>query len=64
MFAGIFLLFIIIFAGYQIIGAGGNPQKLQGAAKYLTFGIIGFLLVFAAFFIIRIIEAMTGLAIL
>jgi len=62
--AGIILLFIIVFAGIQIIGAGGNPQKMQGAMKLLTYGIAGFLIVFATFFIIRIIERITGVDIL
>lgn len=62
--AGVILLFIFIFAGYSYIGAGGNPQKVQAATKYLTYGVAGFLLVFATFFIIRIIESITGVSIL
>ena len=62
--AGVILLFIIIFAGYGIIGAGGNPQKVAASMKLLTYGVAGFLLIFATFFIIRIIEGITGFGIL
>ncbi len=62
--AGIILLFIIIFAGYGIIGAGGNAQKVQASMKLLTYGVAGFLLVFATYFILRIIQALTGVDIL
>jgi hypothetical protein len=57
---GVILLFIIIFAGYGIIGAGGNPQKVAAAMKLLTYGIAGFLLIFAAYFIVTIIQTLTG----
>lgn len=62
--AGVILLFIVIFSGYTFISAGGNAQKVQGAGKLLTYGIAGFLLVFATFFIIRIVESITGVPIL
>ncbi len=62
--AGILLLFLIIITGYLVIGAGGDPQKLQIAMKTITYALSGFLLIFATYFIIRIVEAMTGLFIL
>jgi hypothetical protein len=62
--AGILLIFFIVFAGIQLVGAGGNPQKVQAATKLLTYGVAGFLLVFASYFIIGIIETMTGTTIL
>lgn len=62
--AGVILLFIVIFAGYGVISAGGNPQKVAAAMKLLTYGIAGFLLIFATFFIIRIVEAVTSTQIL
>jgi hypothetical protein len=62
--AGVILIFILVFSGYSFIGAGGNPQKVQAAAKMATYGIAGFLLVFATYFIIKIIESITALNIL
>lgn len=62
--AGVILLFIIVFAGISIVGGAGNPQKVQGAMKLITYGVGGFLLVFATYFIIKLIETMTGVPIL
>ena len=58
--AGVILLFTIVFAGYGIVGAGGNPQKVAASMKLLTYGIAGFLLIFAAYFIVLIIQTITG----
>ena len=58
--AGVILLFTIVFAGYGIVGAGGNPQKVAASTKLLTYGIAGFLLIFAAYFIVTIIQTVTG----
>lgn len=64
--AGMIFFFMIIYSGFKIIiGAGqGNPQNMEEAKKTLTTSFIGFSLVFAAFFIIRIIEQITSLNIL
>jgi hypothetical protein len=62
--AGVILIFLLIFAGISVVGGAGNPQKVQAAMKLATYGVGGFLLVFATYFIIKIIEQMTGLSIL
>jgi hypothetical protein len=54
--AGIVLIFIVIIAGIQMISASGDPQKAARARQMLTAGIIGFVLVLAAYFIVRLIE--------
>jgi hypothetical protein len=61
--AGIILVFIIIFTGYGMISAGGDKQKFQNSSKLITYGIAGFLIVFAAFLIVRVIEAITAVPI-
>ncbi|KKQ97992.1 MAG: hypothetical protein UT24_C0005G0010 [Candidatus Woesebacteria bacterium GW2011_GWB1_39_12] len=62
--AGVILLFLFIFAGFQMITGAGNPQKQQQAMQIMTAGIIGFILVVAAFLIVRFIEATLGITIL
>ena len=62
--AGIILLFLFIFAGFQMITGAGNPQKQQQAQQIMTAGIIGFILVVAAFLIVRLIESTLGITIL
>lgn len=64
--AGLILLALLIFGGFTfIMGAGSNdPKKTQQATGILTNVLIGFAIVFTAYFIIQIIEVLTGLNIL
>jgi hypothetical protein len=60
--AGIILLFLFIGGGLSIIASAGNKDP-QGAAKgkqAITYAIVGFVIVFTAYWIIRIIEIITG----
>jgi hypothetical protein len=64
--AGIILLGLIIFGGISYIMAAGeaDQKKLAAATDTLTSAIIGFLVIFASYFIIQIIQVITGLKIL
>ena len=62
--AGIILLFLIVFAGFTMITAGGDSQKFQQGANIITAGFIGFIIVLAAFLIVRLIESSLGVSIL
>ncbi len=62
--AGVILIFIIIIAGISMISASGDAQQYAKAQTMLTTGITGFVLVVAAWFIIKIIELVTGVHIL
>jgi len=55
--AGVIFLFLIIFAGFQMITAGGDSQKFQQGQNIITAGFIGFIIVLAAFLIVRFIES-------
>lgn len=60
--AGIIILFTFIFAGIKIIGgAGSNDPKAAAQGKQaLTYAVIGFIVVFTTYWIIRIVEFITG----
>jgi TRAP-type C4-dicarboxylate transport system permease small subunit len=64
--AGIIFLCLLIFGGFNlIIGAGDNdPKKAAQSQAIVTNAIIGFLVVILAYFIIQVIETVTGLKIL
>lgn len=64
--AGIALLFLLIFGGISIImsAGSGDAKKAAQGQKAITNAIIGFLIVFASFWIIQIIQFVTGVAIL
>lgn len=64
--AGIILLVLIVLGGIGMIaGAGQNdPQKVAQGRKAATMAFIGFLIIFASYWIIQIIESITGVTIL
>ena len=64
--SSIILLFLLIFGGITFIAsAGKGDEKGTGQAKKaLTSALIGFAIVFSAYFIIQIIEVLTGVPIL
>jgi len=58
--AGILLLFMIIASGYTLMTSAGNPEAMAKGKSRLTAALVGFLLVFAAFWILQIIEVFLG----
>ena len=64
--AGVLLLVIIILGGVSYISGAGNndPKKAAAAKQTITNAIIGFLIIFTSYWIIKIIETITGLKII
>ena len=60
--AGIFVLFLFIFGGYSMIAGAGqnNPQKAAQGKQAITSAVIGFVIIFVAYWIIRLIEVIIG----
>lgn len=64
--AGLILLFLLIFGGISIvIGAGQeNPEAAARRKKAASAALVGFIIIFASYWIMRIIEVLTGVSIL
>jgi len=64
--AGVLLLVLLIFGGISIISSagGGDAKKTAQGQKAMTSALIGFLIIFASYWIIRIVEVITGLNIM
>ena len=60
--AGVLILFFFVLGGIQIIqGAGkNNPESVAKGRQAVTAAVLGFVIVFVAFWIIRVIELITG----
>jgi hypothetical protein len=61
--AGVIFFLLILFGGFGlVIGAGkeSSPQAAAKAKDAVTFGVIGFLLVLSAYFILQIVSTLTG----
>jgi len=61
--AGIILFFLFLFGGFSIITSAGDPEKQKQGQQTLTAAVLGFVLVFASYWIIQIIEILTGVEI-
>lgn len=59
--SGILVLFFIVFAGFNIIAGAGqnNPEAAKKGQQAATAAVIGFVVVFAAYWIVRLIELIT-----
>ena len=64
--AGILLFVLLIVGGFSfIIGAGEeNPEKAKRGKQAITAALIGFAVIFCSYWIIKIIEIVTGVSIL
>lgn len=59
------ILFILLFAGgFVIITSAGNPEKQQQGSKAVTAAVAGFIIIFVSYWVIQIIEHLTGVKIL
>lgn len=61
--AGIIFLALILVGGIGMIASAGNgdQKKSEQSKKTITSAVIGFVVVFAAYLLIQLIEVLTGL---
>lgn len=61
--SGIIILFFFIMAGIGMIaGAGGSdPQKMEQSKKTATSALIGFVVVFTSYWIVKLIGQLIGM---
>lgn len=64
--AGVILLFFFVMGGIGMIAGAGssNPQQLEKGKQAATSAFIGFIVVFASYWIVKLIEQLTGIKIL
>jgi hypothetical protein len=61
--AGIIIFVLLVFAGFGMIAAAGSgdTKKLESGKKTITAAVIGLLVIVGSFWIIQIIETLTGM---
>lgn len=62
--AGLILFAYIVMGGYELLLSGGDPEKTKSGGKKITSAIVGFVILFAAFWITQLIELLLGIKIL
>jgi len=61
--AGIIILFFFILAGINMISSAGqsDPQKAEAAKKTMTSAVIGFVVVFTSYWIVKLVGQLIGI---
>lgn len=59
--AGAAFLFLFITAGITMMTSAGNPKAIEGAKAKLTQALIGFVIIFCAYWIVQIVGLMLGI---
>lgn len=62
--AGLVLLAYLIIGGFQLMTGAADPKAQEGAKKTITNAIIGFIILFASYWLVQIIEVILGVSIL
>jgi hypothetical protein len=60
VFSGLVALVLFIYGGARYITSRGDPQKLEGAKKTITWALVGLVIIFLSFFIVSLISQITG----
>ena len=65
IFAGIILFILLIVGGLMVIinSGKGEQEGVQTGQKAITAALVGFLIIFASYWIMQIIEIVTGIKI-
>lgn len=61
--AGLILLFFFILGGIGMISSAGqsDPQKAEQAKKTITSAVIGFVIIFVSYWIVKLIGQLLGI---
>ncbi|OGD62284.1 hypothetical protein A2160_00625 [Candidatus Beckwithbacteria bacterium RBG_13_42_9] len=62
--AGLILLFMLIAGGFQLLTSAGNPETTKAGQARVVSALIGFVIVFVAWWLMQIVETVLGFKIL
>lgn len=60
-FTGLLLFVYLLMGGFFYLTSGGDPKAMEQAKSKITNAIVGFVIVFAAYWIVQIFEFMFGI---
>lgn len=62
--AGLILLIYLILGGIGLMTSGGDPKAVDSAKGKITNGLVGFLVIFVAYWLIKILQTILGLPVI
>lgn len=63
-FAGLILFIMIIWGGFEMLTGATDPKKQEAGRQRITAGLVGFLIIFSAYWIAQILQVIFGVSIL
>ena len=63
-FAGLILFFFFIAAGFMLLTSAGNEEKTKKASSMLTSAVIGFVILFVSFWLMKLLQFIFGFEVL
>jgi hypothetical protein len=64
IFAGVALLFMLLWGGFVLMTAAGDQAKSKEGYGKIQAGIIGFLIIFVSYFVVQLVQKVLGVTIL
>jgi len=61
IFAGIGLLLMLLGSGFSFLTSAGDPKKMEKAKGQLTNALVGFLIIFVAFWLVQAVGIIFGI---
>jgi len=58
--AGVGLLLMIVSAGFSLMTSAGDAKKMESGKQRLTYAIVGFIVIFCAYWITQLFGMMFG----
>jgi hypothetical protein len=62
--AGLLLLLYLLLGGFQLMTSAGDPKKTQEAKGKITNALVGFIIVFIAYWLVQIVGKILGIEII
>lgn len=62
--AGLILFVMIIWGGFEMLTGAADPKKQEAGKQRITAGIIGFLIIFASYWLAQLLQTIFGISIL
>lgn len=59
--AGLLLFAYLVMGGFSYLTSGGDPKAMEQAKGKVTNAIVGFVIIFVAYWLVQILEFMFGL---
>lgn len=59
--SGIALLIYLVFGGFQLMLSQGDPKAIEGAKNKITGAVIGFVIIFVAYWLVLLVGKLLGI---